>query len=98
MKAEFHPRASEEIVETTAYYEGEVPGLGDRFIIEVERIVEVLCDQPNIGQSAGEELRRLLLARFPYSLIYSIESERIWVIAVAHHRRRPGYWQERIDR
>lgn len=98
MKAGFHPIASEEIVETTAYYEGEVPGLGDRFITEVERIVEVLCDQPNIGQSVGEELRRIILARFPYSLIYSIESERIWVIAVAHHRRRPGYWQERIDR
>jgi len=98
MKAGFHPAASEEIVETTAYYEGEVPGLGDRFIAEVERIVEVLCDQPNIGQSVGEELRRIILARFPYSLIYSIESERIWVIAVAHHRRRPGYWQERTDR
>ena len=75
-----------------------MPGLGDRFIAEVERIVEVLCDQPNIGQSVGEELRRIILARFPYSLIYSIESERIWVIAVAHHRRRPGYWQERTDR
>lgn len=98
MKAGFHPIAFEEIVETTAYYEGEVPGLGDRFITEVEQIVEVLCDQPNIGQSVGEELRRIILARFPYSLIYSIESERIWVIAVAHHRRRPGYWQERIDR
>jgi plasmid stabilization system protein ParE len=97
MKADFHPTASEEIIETTAYYEGEVPGLGDRFIAEVEKIIEVLCDQPNIGQSIGEELRRILLARFPYSLIYSIESERIWVIAVAHHRRRPGYWQERID-
>ena len=98
MKAEFHPTASDEIVETTAYYESEVPGLGDRFIAEVESIIEVLCDQPNIGQSVGDKLRRILLARFPYSLIYSIESERIWVIAVAHHRRRPGYWQERIDR
>ena len=98
MKAEFHPTASDEIVETTAYYESEVPGLGDRFIAEVESITEVLCDQPNIGQSVGDKLRRILLARFPYSLIYSIESERIWVIAVAHHRRRPGYWQERIDR
>ena len=98
MKVGFHQKASEEIVETTAYYEGEVPSLGSGFIIEVERVVAVLCDQPNIGQSVGEELRRILLARFPYSLIYSIESERIWVIAVAHHRRRPGYWQERIDR
>ena len=98
MKAEFHQTASEEIIETTAYYEGEVPGLGASFIAEVERIVEVLSDQPNIGQRVNEEFRRILLANFPYSLIYSIESERIWVIAVAHHRRRPGYWEERVDR
>ena len=98
MKAEFHQAASKEIVETTAYYEGELPGLGAGFIAEVEKVVAVLCDQPNIGQRVGEEFRRIHLARFPYSLIYSIESERIWVVAVAHHRRRPGYWQERIDR
>ena len=98
MKPIFHPAASEEIVETTAYYEREVPGLGDGFITEVERVIEVLCDQPNIGQVVGEEFRRILLARFPYFLIYSIESEQVWVVAVAHHRRRPGYWQDRIDR
>lgn len=98
MKAIFHPVASEEIVETAAYYEGEVPGLGESFIAEVERVVEVLCDQPNIGQRVGEELRRIVLARFPYSLIYSVESELVWVVAVAHHRRRPGYWQQRNDR
>ena len=98
MKADFHPAASDEVVETTAYYEDKVPGLGDGFIAEVERVIEVLCDQPNIGQSVGEAFRRILLSRYPYSLIYSIESERIWIVAVAHHRRRPGYWQDRIDR
>ena len=77
MKAAFHPAAGEEIVETTAYYKGEVPGLGASFIAEVEKIVEVLCDQPEIGQRVGEELRRILLARFPFSLIYSIDSEQI---------------------
>ena len=50
MKVEFHPIASEEIVETTAYYEGEVPGLGSGFIAEVERVIVILCDQPKIGQ------------------------------------------------
>lgn len=98
MKAEFHPAASEEIVETAAYYDGEVPGLGNSFIIEVERIIEILRDQPKIGQRIKKEFRRIILARFPYSLIYYIEPERIWVIAVAHQHRRPGYWQERIDR
>jgi hypothetical protein len=52
----FHPAASDEIVETTAYYEDEVPGLGDGFITEVEKIIEVLSDQPEIGQRVGEQL------------------------------------------
>ena len=98
MKAEFHPAASEEIVETAAYYEGEVPGLGNGFIVEIERIVGILRDEPNLGQRIEKEFRRILLARFPYSLIYCMEPERIWVVAVAHQHRRPGYWQERIDR
>ena len=98
MKPIFHPAASEEIVETTAYYEREVPGLGDSVMTEVERVIGVLCDQPNIGQIVGEEFRRILLARFPCSLIYSIESEQVWLVAVAHHRRRPGYWKDRFGR
>ncbi len=98
MRAEFHPAASEEIVETAAYYDGEVPGLGNGFIVEVERIVGILRDQPKIGQRIEKEFRRILLARFPYFLIYCIEPERVWVAAVAHQHRRPGYWQKRIDR
>ena len=98
MKAEFHPAASEEIVETTAYYDGEVPGLGNGFIVEVERIVGILRDRPELGQRIEMEFRRVVLARFPYSLIYRVEPERIWVVALAHQHRRPGYWQERADR
>ena len=98
MKAEFHPTASDEIVEIAVYYDHEVPGLGNSFIVEVERIVEILRDQPKIGQRIEKEFRRIILVRFPYSLIYSIELERIWVVAVAHQHRRPGYWQGRVDR
>ena len=98
MKASFHPAASDEIVETTAYYENEVPGPGDGFITEIEKVTGVLSQEPEIGHRTGEVFRRIILARFPYSLIYRIESDRIWILAVAHHRRRPGYWQDRNDR
>ncbi len=97
MKAEFHPAASDEMIETAAYYENKVPGLGKAFIIEVERIVGILREQPETGQRIEMEFRHILLVRFPYSLIYRIEQERLWVVAVAHQRRRPGYWQERAD-
>ena len=98
MKAEFHPAASEEIVETAVFYDNEVPGLGDRFISEVERVVELLREQQQIGQQIEKEFRRIVLARFPYSLIYRIEPKKNWVVAVAHQRRRPDYWRERIGR
>lgn len=98
MKAAFHPAATEELIKTASYYEDQIPGLGEHFILEVERIAEVLSDQPEIGQRVGGIFRRILLVRFPLSLIYSIEPDRIWIMAVAHHRRRPGYWKERVDR
>jgi len=66
MKAAFHPDASEELLETAAYYEEQIPGLGERFIIEVERVVGVLSDQSEIGQKVGEIYRRILLVRFPF--------------------------------
>jgi plasmid stabilization system protein ParE len=98
MKVAFHPAVSEELLETAAYYEDQIPGLGERFIVEVERVTGILTDQPEIGQRIGEIYRRILLVRFPFSLIYSIEPDLIWIHAVAHHRRRPGYWKERIER
>jgi len=66
MKAAFHPDASEELLETAAYYEEQIPGLGERFIIEVEGVVGVLSDQSEIGQKVGEIYRRILLVRFPF--------------------------------
>ena len=93
----FNPDAVEEIVETAAFYERRVPGLGHSFIDEVERIAGIVREQPQIGQTIDKIFRRIILARFPYSLIYSIEPVRIWIIAVTHQRRRPGYWREGID-
>lgn len=98
MRAEFHPAASVEIIEAATYYDGEVIGLGEAFILDVQRITGLVREQPQIGQRINEAFRSIVLARFPYSLIYVVESERILVVAVAHQRRRPGYWRARIDR
>ena len=97
MKAEFHPAASVEIIEAAKYYDGEVIGLGEAFIVEVQRITGLVQEQPQIGQRIHEEFRSIVLARFPYSIVYAVESERILVVAAAHQRRRPGYWRQRID-
>ena len=97
MKVEFHPAASDEVEDSTAHYDDLIAGLGTRFIEEVERGSELLASHPEIGQEIDREIRHFVLADFPHSLIYAIEPELIWVLAVAHHKKRPGYWKYRLS-
>ncbi len=98
MRAELHPEAEDEFIEASLFYDLQLLGLGEGFICEVERVTKLLVEKPEIGARIDETFRRMLLNRFPYSLIYSLEPERIWIVAVAHQRRRPGYWRSRIER
>jgi toxin ParE1/3/4 len=95
---EFHPAAEEEFIESAAYYEASVPGLGERFVSDVRRTIEQLLEYPEIGPQIDANLRRVVLTHFPYSLIYSFTPGLLRVIAVAHMRRRPRYWQSRVNR
>jgi plasmid stabilization system protein ParE len=95
---EFHPDAEEEFIEAAAYYEQNVPGLGERFAREVHQVIEHLLQFPEIGSPIDPNLRRILLTRFPYYLIYSFTQDMLTVVAVAHTRRRPGYWRFRVNR
>jgi toxin ParE1/3/4 len=97
VKVEFHPAASDEVGDSAAHYEGMIDGLGSRFIEEVERASELLERYPEIGQQIDFDIRQFVLADFPHSLIYALEPELVWVLAVAHHKRRPGYWKSRVE-
>ena len=55
-----------------------------------------MVEFPNTGQPFGTRLRRTLVPGFPYGLLYSVEPERILIVAVAHLSRRPGYWKSRV--
>jgi plasmid stabilization system protein ParE len=98
VKLEFHPEAELELIEAAAHYERQVPGLGERFATEVQRATELLLERPDIGAPADPSLRRLILNRFPFTLYYSAAPDVLLIVAVAHQRRRPGYWRSRVDR
>lgn len=98
MRLEFHPQAEMELIEEAAYYELQVPGLGERFEAEVRRATELLLEHPEIGHPADPYLRKFVLNRFPFTLYYSVGSDVLRIEVVAHQRRRPGYWQSRSDR
>jgi len=97
MKFEFHPEAAQELYEAAARYESEVPELGFRFADEVERIVGLLLEHPELGSRLDDELRHFVLRRYPFSVVYAVVSDVVYVVAVAHGSREPGYWRPRVQ-
>ena len=89
------PSAREELNEAAAHYEASVPGLGDAFLDDVERAIETVRESPRIGVRTQRRLRKMILHRFPFSIVYVERDEEIVIVAVAHQRRRPGYWRRR---
>ena len=94
--AEFHPEADDEMRAAARYYEERQLGLGDEFLNEVERSVTFAAERPEAGTPLEEDLRWVLTRRFRYAVIYREFERGIEVLAVAHLRRRPGYWRSRV--
>jgi len=93
---EFHPEAQDEFISAAQFYERQAEGLGLDFIMTVQQAYERLLEAPASGPPFGRRLRRLLVPKFPYGLLYRVEPERIYIIAVMHLHRRPGYWRSRL--
>ncbi len=92
----FHPEALAELRAAVEFYEGEQRGLGRELALEVRAVLDRLVEWPQSGALEKAEVRRALLARFPFTIVYRVEDDRIDVVAVMHQRQRPGYWRGRI--
>jgi hypothetical protein len=91
-RPEFHRLAEYELNEAALYYDREEPGLGVAFIEEVDRCLRVIQEAPEAGAILRGTVRRRLLRRFPYVLLYRIKPSGIRLLAVMNLRRRPTYW------
>ena len=92
-----HPEAQRELAEAAAYYEAESPGLGDVFVARVERAFASVLAFPEACPGGRRSLRIKVLEAFPYSVHYAIlTDEVVLVLSLAHHSRRPFYWDERL--
>jgi len=83
------------MIEAALFYEARSEGLGFEFLDGAQRLIDLVREHPRLGQSVGGRFRQAVLRRFPFSLIYSEEPAEIVIIAVAHQKRRPGYWRDR---
>jgi len=96
MTPRFHRSAEMELAAAVEIGESRAAGLGIDLLNEVERVVSLLCDLPDIGERLDHRRRRFPLNRFPYGVIYRVEGETLRVLAIAHRRQRPGYWRTRV--
>ena len=88
--------AAEELAAAVGWYEDRRAGLGAEFFDAIERTLNRIAELPEAGSPFRDlKARRLLVAGFPYQVVYRIDSEGIRVIAIAHLKRRPGFWRHR---
>lgn len=79
------------------YYDEQRQGLGEEFESEVEQCINRIAQTPQAFSPYGSEgLRKCVVNRFPYTIFYLELDNRIWIAAIAHQRRRPGYWSNRL--
>lgn len=81
------------MIETAEFYDRARPGLGNAFLDDVQRAIDHIVRLPDAGARVDDRTRRLPLSRFPCCLVYRHFEARVVIAAVAHQRRRPGYWR-----
>ena len=88
--------AREEFAAAVRWYEEQRPGLGGEFFDAVVHATSLIQAQPEIGTlSSDHRTRRVLVQRFPYQVVYRLSADEIVIVAIAHLKRRPGYWRKR---
>ena len=92
--------ADDELVDAACWYESHREGLGDSFLNAVDTTVARIAEAPHVGSMvpavSDQAIRRRPVQRFPYHIVYMELPDHLRVLAIAHDRRRPGYWMGRL--
>lgn len=94
---EFHPEAIADARAAREWYAHHDPAVGDAFMTELDRAMELIVAGPAQWPPYLHGTRRFLLRHFPYSVVYQEIGGVVRVVAVAHARRKPGYWRKRTS-
>ena len=96
MNVEFHPEATDEVRDAIVFHETERTGLGRELWDEILAAVQRIELNPDGPERVRPNLHRSPIRRFQYSLIYGVRANTLWIVAVAHHSRKEGYWRSRV--
>jgi plasmid stabilization system protein ParE len=96
MTYSYHPHARRELDDAADYYDSIDLRLGDEFFEEIDDCISRLLMSPLAWTKLRGSVRRCRTHRFPYSLIYDLEKEHVFIVAVMHSSREPNYWADRL--
>ena len=91
----FHPDVVFEVKASYDWYQSQASGLGDDLMRELETACQTISELPDTWPRFNKNYRRFLLSKFPYPVIYRNDTDTIFVVAVMHNSRKPGYWKNR---
>lgn len=97
MNVILHPEARIEYLESIQFYESREPGLGLRFKDEVDVHMNLVSSDPLRFRERKSGYRRANLSVFPHYIAYLVRDDLIWVVAIAHGRRKPEFWINRTE-
>jgi plasmid stabilization system protein ParE len=91
-----HPAAVEEAEAAARWYRERSPRAAKRFVLELTQVIDKILEAPVRWPQGAHGTRKANLPCFPFSVIYWESSDKVRILAVAHGRRRPGYWKDRL--
>ncbi|MDR3416144.1 MAG: type II toxin-antitoxin system RelE/ParE family toxin [Nevskia sp.] len=92
MKVEYHPETADDLNSAVSHYNALRPGLGDALRAQVYAAVDRILGRPLTYPRIEGEIRRCLVHRFPYSILFRVvTSENIRILVIRHHRRHPAF-------
>lgn len=92
----FHRDVRDDIKSSYQWYERQAEGLGEDFLKELEASFKHIAETPELYSVMKPPIRRCVLQKFPFSVLYRIRTDVIYVVAVMHNRRKPSYWHKRL--
>ncbi len=95
MEYVYHAEAVDEYREAVSHYNNISGTIANQFVINVEQTIALIREQPNAWMVVSKNIRRSIVKGYPYSILYSEYSEKIYILAIAHQKRKPNYWKKR---
>jgi plasmid stabilization system protein ParE len=92
----FHPEARQDFREAISWYRSRSPAVATEFRVTVSDVIRHIVKAPQRWPKYLHGTRRFVLRRFPFSIVYLDDPDAVSIVAVAHSKRKPGYWKARL--